>query len=105
MVLWLFLLICELICPVGMILFGWGFMTHPMGKGLKHQRAFYRQQGKRWAVIGGVVLAATVAAQALLLGKAPVVLGIAGSVLVLLQTLVMLATVLPARRVMKTFSE
>jgi len=104
MALWLFLLMCELICPLGMILFGWGFMTHPMGKKRKHRRAFYRQWGKRWAVIGGIMLAATAAVQILLLGQSPALLGIGGGILAVFQIVLMSAAVLPARRVMKAFA-
>lgn len=104
MALWLFLLICELIFPLGMILFGRGFMTHPIGKEQKPRRGLYRRWGKRWIVIGGVLLAAAVMMQILLLGQPPAVLGIGSGVLAALQILVMAAVVLPPRRAMKAFA-
>lgn len=96
MALWVFLLLCELLCPAALILFGRGLMTYSE-KGAAED-PLHVSCGKLWQRIGWVMLPATVFAHLLLLGRAAMVVGVWSGVIMGLQTLILLISVLPAKR-------
>ena len=120
MVFWAFMLLCELLCPAAMVLFGHGFMTHPpkrvnhvygyrTGRSMKNQETWefaHAHCGKLWRRIGLWMLPLTVLAHLFLLGKSMDAVGIGGSVIVVLQIVVMVSSVVPTERALKrTFDE
>lgn len=120
MAFWLFMLLCELLCPAAMILFGHGFMTHPPAKinpvyGYRTGRSMKNEEtwefahvhcGKLWRRIGAWMLPVTVLAHLLLLGRSMDAVGIGSGIMVTLQVIVMVASVVPTERALKrTFDE
>lgn len=115
MAFWLFMLLCELLCPAAMILFGRGFMTHPPQKingvyGYRTARSMKSPEawrfahvhcGRLWWRIGWVMLPVTLLAQMLLLGKNVDTVGIWSGVIVTVQVAVMLAAAVPTERALK----
>lgn len=120
MAFWLFMLLCELLCPAAMVLFGHGFVTHPPAKinrvyGYRTARSMKDEEswkfahahcGKLWRRIGLWMLPLTALAHLFLLGKSMDAVGIGGSVIVTIQIIVMVASVIPTERaLMRTFGQ
>ena len=74
MALWIFLLLCELLCPAALILFGRGLVTCAEERSPKASVPV--RCGKLWQRIGWIMLPATVLVQLLLLGKAEAAVGV-----------------------------
>ena len=96
MALWTFLLLCELLCPAAMILFGRGLITYSQEG--HSESPLHIRCGKLWRRVGWIMLAVTLLVQLLLLGRGTVEIGVWSGVLIGFQLLTLLISVLPAKR-------
>jgi len=96
MALWVFLLLCELLCPAAMVLFGRGLMTYPEEE--PSENPLHVSCGKLWRRVGWIMLTVTLLVQLFLLGGRPVEIGVWSGVIMGFQLLVLLISVLPAKR-------
>ncbi len=103
MALWIFLLLCELLCPAALILFGRGLVSYSEER--SPEASVPVRCGKLWQRIGWIMLPATVLVQLLLLGKAEAAVGVWSGVIMGFQLLILLISVVPARRAMESSSD
>ena len=115
MAFWLFMLCSVLLVPVVMLLFGYIFLHHPPTQinalyGYRTSMSRKNQDtwdfahaccGKLWWHIGWVLLPLSAAAMLPFLGKSVDVVGIAGTVITLLQCVVLIAAIFPVERALK----
>lgn len=103
MALWIFLLLCELLCPTALILFGRGLVT--CAEERSPEASVPVRCGKLWQRIGWIMLPVSVLVQLFLLGKAEAAVGVWSGVVIGFQLLILLISVVPARRAMEACSD
>ena len=117
---WLFMLVSAMLIPATMLLFGRLFQTRPPQEinnlyGYRTARSMQNADtwrfahvycGKIWVRCGAAAAAVTVLAFAFLFGRGVQLVGFIGGGLVWLQSLLLVATILPVeRRLKRTFDE
>lgn len=117
---WIFMLLMSLLCPAAMIGFGWMFLKSPPKDinavfGYRTRRSMLNQDtwafahhyfGKRWLILGLILLLVSVLLMLLLLGKDIDTIGNRGGALVMLQCVVLIVPIFPTERALRrTFDE
>ena len=117
---WTFMLVCDLLVPITMILFGWIFIHRPPKKinsiyGYRTSRSMKNQDtwefahyycGKLWGILGTIMFVITIVFQIFVLGKEQECVGALGLLFVFIQMSVLILTVIPVQRALKhTFDE
>ena len=112
---WGFMLACNLIAPVIMILFGRRFMENPPKVrngwyGYRTRRSGLSQDtwdfahkycGKLWYKCGMVMLPVSAAAMLFIMGKDENIVGIAGGIVCAVQTIILIGSIYPTEKALK----
>lgn len=112
---WLFILMMNLLIPLMMIVFGWVFMKRPPKKingiygyrstmSMKNQDTWdfaHQYCGKLWFRVGWIMLFLSVVIMLLLLGKEDST-GTWGSIICMIQCFVIVGTIFPTERALKS---
>lgn len=115
MVFWWVMMLCCMICPVIMIAGGWamwkrtpekinsnyGYRTKRSGKSIEAWTFANKDCGKRWWLWGWITLPAAAALMVPFYGKGETAVGISSSVIMVLECIVILATIIPTERALK----
>ena len=117
---WWFMLCCNVLISVAMILGGWfmwkhcpkkinpvsGYRSARSQKNLDTWKFANENCGKRWWTIGWIMLFPTIIVQIPFYGKSDGVIGWAGLVICVVECVVMLVSILPTEKALKnTFNE
>jgi len=112
---WIFMLICALLIPLTMILFGWLFMTkaprninfafgYRTEMSMKNRDTWefaHRYCGRLWLRIGLVLLPLSVVPMILVFGNNEDIVGTVGGVLTLLQIIPLIGPIFPTERALR----
>ncbi len=112
---WIFMLICNLLIPVFMVIFGRVFVKNPPKTingvyGYRTVRSMKNQDtwnfahlycGKLWYRLGAVMLLLTVLAMLPLLGRDTDMVGLWGGIIAGIQTVALIATIFPVEHALK----
>lgn len=112
---WLFMLIINLLIPLMMIVFGWRFMKKPPKKingiygyrttmSMKNQDTWdfaHGYCGKLWYKSGWIILLLSVVIMLFVLGKEENRMESCGSILCIIQCIILVGTIFPTERAMK----
>ncbi len=120
MIFWIFMFICDLLCPLIMLIAG-VFMRRGGTKEVNHWCGYRTEMsmknrdtwvfahtycGALWLKLGAVMLPLTVIAFLLLLGKGEMSITIAGLAIAFAQMIVLIASIFPTERALhRTFDE
>lgn len=113
---WLFMLIINSLIPLIMIVFGWSFMKKPPKKingiygyrttmSMKNRDTWdfaHRYCGEIWFKLGWIVMLLSAVIMLLVLGKEENIIGSWGSMLCLLQCVILVGTIFPTERALKS---
>ncbi len=112
---WIFMLICDLLCPLIMLAAG-AFMRRGGTKAINHWCGYrtemsmknqdtwvfaHKHCGALWLKLGAVMLPLTVIAFLFLLGKGEVPIAIAGLAISFAQMIVLIASIFPTERALR----
>lgn len=109
MAFWIFMLIMAVLCPLTMICFGsyfaktapkninmiFGYRTVMSMKNKDTWKFAHNHCGKLWRIIGWITLAVSVIAMLFVLGKNIETTAIAGGIIVIVQVLILVASIIP----------
>lgn len=112
---WIFMMICNLLIPVIMIVIGMVFVNHPPKSinGIYGYRTTMSMKnmdtwnfahlycGKLWRKIGWIMLPISIVVMIPLLGKSDNIIGIWGGVLETVECIILIATIFPVERALK----
>lgn len=112
---WIFMLVTDLLIPAVMIGFGRVFMKHPpkeingiygyrtsMSMKNKETWAFaHKYNGKLWYICGLVMLPVTIVVMLFVLGSDEGMVGMVGGILCAVQTLLLIASIVPTERALR----
>lgn len=115
MMFWMFMLICDLLIPVSMIIIGKVFCKNPpktingvygyrTARAMKNKDTWdfaQRYCGRLWCRIGVVLLALSVLAMLPPLGKDTDAVGIWGGIIALIQVIVLITAIFPVEQALK----
>ncbi|MBQ8576929.1 MAG: SdpI family protein [Clostridia bacterium] len=109
---WYFMLVCDLLIPALMLVGGYLMWKHPPKKintvfGYRTARSMknmdtwlfaHHDCGKRWWLVGWILLIPSAVVQLPLFGKSETAIAVAGLILLVVQTTVMLLSLIPTER-------
>lgn len=109
MVFWIFMLICNLLMPLLMLVLGWWFKDHAPKtinticgyrtamsmKNMDTWKFAHNYFGKLWWKTGLIMLPVSVAAMLLVLGKEEDTVGAAGGIIASVQCVILILSILP----------
>lgn len=112
---WIFMMICNLLIPVIMIVIGMVFVNHPPKSinGIYGYRTTMSMKnmdtwnfahlycGKLWRKIGWIMLPISIVVMIPLLGKSDNIIGIWGGVLETVECIILIASISPVERALK----
>lgn len=112
---WIFMMICNLLIPVIMIVIGMVFVNHPPKSinGIYGYRTTMSMKnmdtwnfahlycGKLWRKIGWIMLPISIVVMIPLLGKSDNIIGIWGGVLETVECIILIAAIFPVERALK----
>lgn len=112
---WIFMMICNLLIPVIMIVIGAVFVNHPPKsingvygyrttmsmKNMDTWNFAHLYCGKLWRKIGWIMLPISIVVMIPLLGKSDNIIGIWGGVLETVECIILIAAIFPVERALK----
>lgn len=112
---WIFMMICNLLIPVIMIVIGMVFVNHPPKsingvygyrttmsmKNMNTWNFAHLYCGKLWRKIGWIMLPISIVVMIPLLGKSDNIIGIWGGVLETVECTILIAAIFPVERALK----
>lgn len=112
---WIFMMICNLLIPVIMIVIGTVFVNHPPKsingvygyrttmsmKNMNTWNFAHLYCGKLWRKIGWIMLPISIVVMIPLLGKSDNIIGIWGGVLETVECIILIAAIFPVERALK----
>ena len=112
---WWFMLCCDLMIPIAMIIFGRMMWKHPPKKingiiGYRTRRSMknmetwefaHNHSGKLWWKIGWIILIPSILVHIPIYGDAHSTIGIVGGILVTIQAVILIVSIFPTERALK----
>ncbi len=117
---WWFMLICDILTPIVMIVGGWimwkhapkkingimGYRTTRSMKNMDTWKFAHEYSGRLWWKIGWIMLLPSIAVHIPVYGKSDNAIGIVGGILVTIQIAVLIASIFPTEKALKkTFTD